>query len=353
MEQQAQQVSQAQPDQTQPSQPEVIGREDPLADLIGGRDPGQVSLAELWSDEFKKPQPETEKQQPEAEQRSEEKPEEKSEEKPEEKPQPESEEQPEEELLPEPVLRLVDEFWPGEVIETPEQFRAKLEHLRDLEQAAGLLESELPDEMWTAIEQYVQQVQELESRLGRELGNIERKRLFYAALEESGVLNARPPDPNEDPEGYARWIETEALRRAETQKAIEEQKRQAELEARREQRLEALAREFRERNQLPDEEYESFIQQVQRLLVGDPETGELPRRPNVFEVLYYGLKAISSSERSTQRASGQNAQRPVRRPPDLTGQSAGPRPQPEPQDELDYLLRYAEQQNQDPWAKIL
>jgi len=354
---------QAQPQQVseQKPQPEAIGQDDPLAQVLGGQDPGRSALADLWAgqegsqqpqapqdqpaqteegaDEQQQPQAEEEQQQPQAEEQ-----------------QPEEGKQQKEELLPEPLLQVVDELWPGEIIETPEQLRAKLEHLRDIETAAGLLESELPDEMWAAIEQYVQEVQALEQKLGRELGDIERKRLWWGVMQESGVLEARPPDPNEDPEGYARWIEAEALRRAEAQKAQEEQKRMQELEARREQRLEALAREFRERHQLPEEEYESFITQVQRLMVGDPETGELPRRPNIFEVLYLGLKALGSQEtarQAPQRSVHGSNQRPARRPPDLTGQTGGPRPQQQPLGELDYLLQIAEQEAQDPWGKLL
>jgi hypothetical protein len=355
---------QAQPQQVskQKPQPEAIGQDDPLAQVLGGQDSGGSALADLWAEQQSAQEPQDRPFQAEAVANEQQQPRAEEEQQAEKEQQPQAEKQQgeqqkqQEELLPKPLLKVVDELWPGEIIETPEQLRAKLEHLRDLETAAGLLESELPDEMWAAIEQYVQEVQALEQKLGRELGDIERKRLWWGVMQESGVLEARPPDPNEDPEGYARWIEAEALRRVEAQKAQEEQKRMQELEARREQRLEALAREFRERHQLPEEEYESFITQVQRLMVGDPETGELPRRPNIFEVLYLGLKALGSQEtarQAPQRSVHGSNQRPARRPPDLTGQTGGPRPQQQPAGELDYLLQIAEREAQDPWGKIL
>lgn len=365
MEQQAQQAQgQQAPEQPQQqaNNPEPIGREDPLADALGVNPESQNVLADFWdaSDQQGEPsgqQGESSAQQsepsdqpePQAGEESTPKAEKETKEAPKEH---EEKEESGEELLPEPVLKMVEEYWPGEIIETPEQLKAKLQHLRDLETAAGLLEAQLPDEMWSVLEQYIQQVQELESRLGRDLGDVEKKRVWWSVLEESGVLETRPPDPNEDPEGYTRWVEAEALRRAQARQAMEEQQRQQELEMRREQRLEALAREFRERHQIPDEEYESFITQVQRLMVGDPETGELPRRPNVFEVLYLGLKALQGSYQQQAQASS-HGKRPARRPPDLTGQSGGPRPQPQPTSDLDYLIQIAEEEAKDPWSKIL
>lgn len=112
--------------------------------------------------------------------------------------------------------------------------------------------------------------------------------LADAVLANVPGLIAERPDPEDDPEGYARYVERQAEEKA-ARKAQESEQKRAESIARRSQEdLDRIFDGFVRRHGMSDDEARAFADTYGMLVAGDAATGR--RRSDMFDVVRNGLR---------------------------------------------------------------
>ena len=168
-----------------------------------------------------------------------------------------------------PLVEVLARRFPNRVIETPEDAEAVLNEIVETYEGFQALSESLPEEVFGFLEAVA------EGKDIREAFNV-----LKPLLEQ--------PDPQEDPEGYARWLLEQERRKEELKRQQEEREREVALLRAREEYLTQLKDRFVQETGLDEETLEAFGNRLVALLQGDPETGRIPGY--FYHALYTGLE---------------------------------------------------------------